>query len=181
VKGESRKSFQVNEAEANWRGFLVDADAVSALHFMERAIKAAAHHDRDIVAEAWDQSRTIVTSNRRDFLRYIQEFQSRANNEDCRDLWGLVVIPNLHLDREKGLQAIRRGLDVPGKGTLRWPAAGFLNLYVRLTAEGELEVRRFTRCPFCAHPERGVTIKKPWNAWYSSLPAISALLHLSPP
>jgi hypothetical protein len=53
---------------------------------------------------------------------------------------------------------------------LRWPAAGFLNLYVRLTAEGELEVRRFTRCPFCAYPERGVTIKKPWDARYSSLP-----------
>lgn len=64
-------------------------------------------------------------------------------------------MPNLQLDREKGLQAIRRGLDVPGKGTLRWPAAGFLNLYVRLTTDGELEVRRFTRFPFCAHPERG--------------------------
>ena len=71
------------------------------------------------------------------------------------------------LDRERGLDAIRRGLDVPGKGTLRWPAVGFINLYLRLTAEGELEVRRFTRCPLCTHPKRGTKIKKPWDATIS--------------
>jgi hypothetical protein len=173
MKGKSKKSFQANEAEANWRGFLVDADAVAALDFLERAVRATAHDDRDIVAEARNESRTIVTSNRRHFLRYIQEYQSRANNEACRDLWGLAVIPNPQLDREKGLDAIRRGLGMSGKGTLRWPAVGFLNLYVRLTSEGEVEVRRFTRCPFCAHPERGMTIKKPWDAWYSSLSVVA--------
>jgi hypothetical protein len=172
MKGESRKSFQVNEAEANWGGFLVDADALAALPSLERAAKATAHDDPDIVAEAWGQSRTIVTSNRRHFLRHIQEFQSRASNQGCRDLWGLLVIPNLQLDREKGFEAIRRGLDVPGHGTLRWPAAGMLNLYVRLTAEGEVEIRRFTRCPFCEHPQLGVAIKKPWDGWYRSLPLV---------
>ena len=75
--------------------------------------------------------------------------QFDTSNQGCRDLWDLLVIPNQQLDREKGLEAIRRGLYVPGHGTLRWPAAGMLNLYVRLTVEGEVEIRRFTRCPFC--------------------------------
>jgi hypothetical protein len=69
VKRASRKKLQVHESEANWGGFLVDADAVASLPFLDRATKAAAHDDRDIVKEAWDQRRTIVTSNRRDFLR----------------------------------------------------------------------------------------------------------------
>jgi hypothetical protein len=80
--------------ENGWGGFLVDADAVTALPFLNRAIKATAHDDRDIVKEAWDGPRTIVTSNGWDFVRYIREFQNPPNNQACRDLWGLLVIPN---------------------------------------------------------------------------------------
>jgi hypothetical protein len=89
VKKESKKKFQVNDLEADWGGFLVDADAVAALPFFDRAAKATAHDDPDIVREAWDQRRTIVTSNGRDFLRYIQEFQNPPNNPSCKDLWGI--------------------------------------------------------------------------------------------
>jgi hypothetical protein len=52
VKKDSKKKFQVNEDESDWRGFLVDADAVAALKFFDRATKAAAHDDWDIVLEA---------------------------------------------------------------------------------------------------------------------------------
>lgn len=48
-------------------------------------------------------------------------------------------------------------------------AFGLPFLCVRLTAEGEVEIRRFKRCPFCEHPQRGVQINKPWDAWYRSL------------
>lgn len=156
--------------ESDWGGFLIDADAVAALPFFERATKAVAHADVDIVREAWDESRTIVTSNGRDFLRHIQEFQNPPNNQSCRDLWGLVVIPNAQLARERGLEAIRLGLDVSQKGRLRWPGAALLNLYVRLTTDGQVEVHRFKRCPFCEHPDRGIVIKEPWNQWYRALP-----------
>ena len=101
MKKESKKRVQVNQRETHWGGFLVDADAVASLPFFDRAKEAVAHDDPDIVSEAWDQCRTIVTSNRRDFLRHIQEFQNRANNEACRDLWGLLVIPNAQLDGKK--------------------------------------------------------------------------------
>lgn len=93
MKKNSQKSFQVNDVENDWGGFLVDADAIAALPFYDRAAKAAAHEDPDIVRDAWEQRRTIVTSNARDFLRYIQEFQNPPNNSSCRDLWGLLVIP----------------------------------------------------------------------------------------
>jgi hypothetical protein len=176
MKKDSKKKFQVNDLEADWGGFLVDADAVAAMPFFDRAAKATAHDDPDIVREAWDQRRTIVTSNGRDFLRYIQEFQNPPNNPTCKDLWGLLVIPNAQLARERGLEAVRRGLYVLQREQLRWPGAALLNLYVRLTAGGQTEIHRFKRCPFCEHPERGVHIAKPWNTWYHSLPIVGGAL-----
>jgi hypothetical protein len=172
MRKDSRKSFQVNDFETGWRGFLVDADAMSSLPFLNSATKATAHDDRDIVKEAWDERRTIVTSNGRDFVRYIREFQNPPNNQDCRDLWGLLVIPNSQLDRERGLKSIEYGLGVFQKERLRWPGVGSLNLYVRLTSNGQVEIQRFKRCSFCEHPERGIDINKPWNIWYHSLPVI---------
>ena len=61
AKKDSKKKFQVNEDESAWGGFLVDADAVAALTFFDRAREAVAHNDPDIVREAWNQRRTIVT------------------------------------------------------------------------------------------------------------------------
>jgi hypothetical protein len=171
-KTASRKSFQINEDEVSWQGFLIDRDAERALEFFKgfgRANKAVASDDPDIVAEAWKERRIIVTSNRRDFLHHIEDFQRRSNFDDCRDLWGLVVLPNLHFDREKGLAAIKYGLEVRRGGTLRWPGIGCLNLYIRLTKEGDLEIRCFKRCPFCENLKNGVAIEKPWDDWYSSL------------
>jgi hypothetical protein len=169
VSGFAMQKFQVNEDEVGWGGFLVDADARAALEFFDRAILANGHYDPDIVEEAWRSNRTIVTSNRRDFVRYVREFQTRENNRECRDLWGLLVIPNLHLLREKGLKAIKHGLSaLPNAERLRWPGAAFLNLYVHLTDAQKIEIRRFERCSFC---ERGIK-QDPWKDWYSSLPVI---------
>lgn len=163
------KRFQVNEDEVGWGGFLVDADALASAEFLDRAIPAAEHDDPDIVEEAWHSNRTIVTSNRRDFLRHIRDFQNRENGRQCRDLWGLLVIPNLHLLREKGLKAVKHGLlAVPTAERLRWPGAAFLNLYVNLTGTHRVEIRRFERCSFC---ERGPK-RDPWKDWYSSLPVV---------
>jgi hypothetical protein len=51
------------------------------------------------------------------------------------------------------------------------PLAGgsLLNLYIRLTAEGQTEIRRFKRCRFGEHRLRGIAISEPWNTWYRSL------------
>lgn len=172
MKKDSQKSFQVSDQETNWGGFLVDEDAAAVLPLLDRAIKAREHADADIVREAWKEQRTVVTSNGRDFVRFIQEFQNPPNNPNCRDLWGLVVMPNPQLIREKAMQFIRRGLHIPKCGILRWPGAAIMNLYIRPTASGKIEVHRFKRCFFCEHQERGISIAEPWNAWYRSLPLI---------
>lgn len=165
----SKIACQVNEGETNWTGFLVDADAEAALKVLpEEAKKATKHDDPDIVEEAWDEGRTIVTSNGDHFLRHIAVFQNRTDNDACRDLWGLLVIPNNQLVRDRELPAIRRGLKV-SIGLLRWRGAGFLNLYIRLTAEGQIQIQRFKRCFFCERT-RELGIKEPWNKWYRSLP-----------
>jgi hypothetical protein len=178
-KKDSKKRFQTNERELDWRGFLVDADAVASLPFFARAIEATAHDDPDIVREAWDHRRSIVTSNGRDFNRYIQKFQNPPNNSNCRDLWGLLVIPNAQLSREKGLQSIRHGLDVPQHGLLRWPAAGFMNLHVRLTADGKTEIRRFKRCPFCEDPENDVKSSRGFTRMMKINPASTRCIPLA--
>lgn len=171
LKNDSKKRFQVNDAESSWGGFLVDADAVTSLPFLNRATKATAHADADIVKEAWDDGRTIVTANGRDFIHFIREFQNPPNNQKCRDLWSLLVVPNAQLKREKGLESIRNGLRVMGQTELlRWPGAGLLNLCIRLTDEGGVDIRRFKRCPFCESQGAGMDIREPWNSWYRSLP-----------
>ena len=165
------KKYQIHEDELGWTGFLVDADAAAVTQYLLSAGQANARSDQEIVMEAWENSQTIVTSNRRDFVRYIQKFQSRENGPDCRDLSGLVVIPNLHLLRQKGLDGVRHGVSVPKLGRLGWNGAAFLNLYLRVNAgqHGSPEVRRFERCSFC---ERYYPIPEPWNRWYRSLPII---------
>lgn len=94
-------AFQVNEQEISWNGFLLDADAVATQPFFDKAVTATAHDDNDIVEEAWNANRTIVTSNGRDFAHHVRDFQNPPNNQHCRDLWGLLVLPNAQLDREK--------------------------------------------------------------------------------
>ena len=175
MKKDSRRSFQVNELENDWGGFVVDADAAAALPLLGRAVKATAHADSDIVREAWDNHQTIVTSNGRDFIRHIKQFQNPPNNPRCRDLWGLLIIPNAQLDRERGLESIRHGLSVSQSSLLRWPAAGFMNLCLHLNADGKTKIRRFRRCPFCEHPENDVSIGEPWDSWYRPLPIASAV------
>ena len=163
------KRFQVHEEESGWGGYLVDKVSEAAIPFLGRRAKlSVAHSDADIVQEAWYNSRTIVTSNGRDFVRHIREFQKRENNRGCRDLWGLLLVPNAQLLRGKALTLIRHGLDIPRFGQLSWRSAAFLNLYVHLNAVQRPTVRRFERCSFCERRP----IRDPWNKWYHSLPVI---------
>lgn len=166
------KSFQVDQDEVKWAGFLIDADSEACLPLLDHAILAQSHNDPDIVEEAWNAARTIVTSNRRDFVTHIRRFQSRENNKECRDLWGVLVLHNLQLVRERKLPSIRKGLRVlPNQEALRWPAVGFFNLHIRLAADRDPDIRRFERCSYC---EREITPREPWNSWFRSLPLVGS-------
>jgi hypothetical protein len=169
----SRIACQVHAHETRWRGFLVDADCEASLETLreatgEKATEAKKHDDPDIVEEAWEDARTIVTSNRDDFLHHIAVFQNRPNKKDPPDLWGLLVIPNNQNVRERALLWLKGGLRT-NVGLLHWPSAAFLNLYIRLTMEGKIHIRRFKWSAYFGHPTQGVKIKQPWKTWYQSL------------
>lgn len=164
------KPFQVNEEEVGWDGFLVDKDSAGCASQLPRAELCESHYDADIVAEAWEKRCTIVTSNRKHFVAEIRNFQRRENQKECRDLWGLLLVDNLRILRENKLKHVRAGLRVIAQHeALRWPGAAFLNLYVRLTAEGALQIRRFQRCSCC---ERQLLPNAPWDDWYRKLPLL---------
>jgi len=166
------KPFQVNDEEIGWAGFLIDKDSADCVDLLPKAALCESHHDADIVAEAWDKGRTIVTGNRRDFITEIRKFQRRENQKECRDLWGLLLVDNLRIVREKKLKNIRTGLAViPNCETLRWPGVAFPNLYVRLTAQGMLQIRRFERCSCCV---RDLPPNAPWAGWYEKLPLLGS-------
>ena len=73
------------------------------------------------------------------------ELQSARGCPEDRAAMGKLGAPSgvgePQLDREKGLKAIRRGLNVSQPELLRWSGAGLLNLYVRLTANGSSEIQ----------------------------------------
>jgi hypothetical protein len=164
-----RTTYQVNEQEAHWSGFLSDAKIGSARWPFDAPLDSRSGDSRSIVREAWSACRTILTSKGSEFLRSIEELQYPANKHECRDLWGLIVVPEHLLESEVFLQKIGKGLPLFLKERLHWPAAAFLNLYVEFSAQGVPEVHRFKRCHYC---EASIDINQPWASWYDALPMI---------
>jgi hypothetical protein len=153
-------------------GFLVDEDSLVALHFSKRARRAEDHTDPEIIRAARKECRTIITSNAWDFVRYIKDEQNPPSYPDCQDAWGLVVIPSREFTWISQRERIRYGLVVPGIEVLRWPAIGFLNLWITLPDQGRPSVKRFERCPFCT---KTYPIPKRWKDWYYGLEEVKVV------
>jgi hypothetical protein len=159
--------IQVDADESRWGGFLIDKDAESVIPLIGGR-RTRHQHDAETVEEAWRGSHTIVTSNGDDFIREIITFQRRENNRDCRDVWGLLIVPNKAFVRERVLPPLMRdGLDTP-MGPLLWPAIGLLNFCLTIRSDGSLTRRRFARCSFC---ERDTPFE---YEWYREIPVIGS-------
>lgn len=163
---------QIHDDEKDWGGFLIDEDSSSARDFFKRARGAKAHNDPDIVREAREECRTVVTSNGWDFVRYIKDEQNPPNFPDCRDVWGLLAIPNREFTWISQRERIRHGLAVPGIEVLRWPAIGFLNLWITLPDQGRPIVKRFERCRFGVETYQ---IPKRWKEWYYGIEEVKVV------
>jgi hypothetical protein len=50
--------------------------------------------DSEIVKAAWDRRLIIVTANGDDFKTEILAFQARTERNNCRELFGLIVLPS---------------------------------------------------------------------------------------
>lgn len=164
-----KTTYQINEQEASWTGFLAGAGVENARWFLNGTFDSRPREQRSMIQEAWNSCRTIVAANDVELLHHFSEFQNGSSREDCRDLWGLIIVPKDLPESAKYLARIGVGLPIFPKERLHWPAVGFLNLFVRLTDGDMPEIRRFKRCSYC---EKSLGINDPWDAWYRALPLI---------
>lgn len=153
--------WELSEDEIAWRGFLFDADAQSAMSIFggRRAAAAKAHWDHDIAYEAWCKDRTVVTSNGNDFISETAEIQKRDRGTVCPDAWGLIIIPNQDLVRQRVLPGLRHGVRMGGR-LIRWPSLAYANLCIKVCNDGHAEIKRFKRCLHC---ERHNPIEEGWD------------------
>jgi hypothetical protein len=163
------RSFVMSEHEHLWRGFLIDLNASEMLAVFNRLRLEAKvteyKDDSDTVHEAWNEYRMIVTVNEAHFIRHMVEHQKRDSGDVCRDCWGLLVVPDKAIVRERLLGDVKRGVPLHGD-IVPWKVAAYANLAVSLHEDGTVGVRRFRRCIHC---DRDWPIKQ---EWYQSLPMI---------
>jgi len=166
-------SYVWSPYELNWRGFLVDLDVsgvVSQLEGMRfKASLTTEREDPATVHEAWNGSQTVVTANEADFIRYTLEHQKRDSGQECNNAWGLLIMPNLAVKRERALAAIKRGVPVDSGTIIPWSAAAYANLCVSPHPDGTVGLRRFRRCIHC---EKAFPIH---DEWYTRLPELGSL------
>jgi hypothetical protein len=163
------KAHIFSEEENWWTGFLYDKDCQSKIvrRALRPGVASTRNKDPETVAEAREKSRTVVTSNGDDFVRYIKEAQKKDNNKNCEDCWGLVILPNSDLIREYSLERanIKNGIRLGGK-LIPWKAVGYVNLCVKVDRGGKVHVARFERCLYC---EEAFLIKEDWYQHLSVL------------
>jgi hypothetical protein len=108
--------------------------------------------DARIVRLAWDRQYIIATANGDDFVREINRFQRQMMERNCRDLWGLLVVPDGAISQERVLRKLTDRLIFGGR-KITWNDVMNMNLYVRATKAGAPEIRRFRRCLYCVKQE----------------------------
>jgi hypothetical protein len=162
------KAYQLHEDENAWGGFVYDKDSCSdVVRKFFRGVPTAKNYDPETVNEARDARKTVITSNEKHFVPLTCEAQSRSIFPRCHDCWGLVLIPNLDLQRQYAFNKarVKSGVLIQGK-RLVWKAAMWANLCVKITSDGVMHVKKFERCEHCQHDT-------PIDAdWYRNLPTL---------
>jgi hypothetical protein len=141
-------------------GFLLDRDVSKAASLFPAKITRTIMQvglpdnvgDATIVKKAWKLRRTIVTCNGDDFKREILKFQKQTKQTECREMFGLVVLPNGYENQKRLLQIIGTKLRL-GTKKLTWADVAEKNCYVRVKKSGDPEVKRFPRCFCCQKRE----------------------------
>lgn len=167
ISGIDMKRYFLSQEELYWRGFLIDLDVRDALPLFKKARITRYRTDPETVHEAWNEFRTIVTRNEVDFVHDMLEHSKRDSGTRCQDCWGLLVVPDDTLVRERFIPTLKNGITVKGF-TLPWKVAAYANLCVKLHEDGSIGIKRFRRCVHC-EKHSPITAE-----WYTSLPEIGA-------
>lgn len=157
-----------SEVKRLWGGFLIDLNVRDTLAlFGKKARITSYQHDHETVHEAWEESRTIVSCNEADFIRYILEHSKRDSGKRCQDCWGLLVLPPDQIVRSRAIKNVKNGIRAGGE-IIPWSLIAFANLCVSLHADGTVGVRKFRRCEYCKrdHPIE--------SEWYDKLPELGS-------
>lgn len=104
--------------------------------------------DAEVVRKAWDLQYIIVTANGDDFVREIRRFQRQMMQANCRDLRGLLVVPDGSITQARALKRLADNLRFGGN-PITWEQVNQWNLYVRARKSGAPEIRPFPRCRYC--------------------------------
>jgi Domain of unknown function (DUF5615) len=104
--------------------------------------------DAAIVEKAWEQECIIVTANGKDFLLAIERFQKKEMQNDCHDLFGLVILPNAYEAQRRVIRGVPGKLRL-GRDSISWRDVWKNNLCVRLKKVGVPDVRPLARCRYC--------------------------------
>jgi hypothetical protein len=162
-----RVSDLTSEVKRLWGGFLIDLNVQDTVSLFKRARITSYQLDPETVHEGWDESRTIVTCNETDFIRYILEHSKRDSGRRCQDCWGLLVVPSDALVRSRVIKNVKNGIRIGGE-LIPWSIVGYANLCISLRSDGTVGVRKFRRCPYCSKNAR---IE---SDWYEKLPELGA-------
>jgi hypothetical protein len=104
--------------------------------------------DASIVEKAWEQECIIVTANGKDFLLAIERFQKKQMQNDCHDLFGLVILPNAYEAQRRVIRQVQGKLRL-GRENISWRDVWQNNLCVRLKKVGLPDVSPLARCRYC--------------------------------
>jgi len=148
--------------------FLMDRDVAKAgaliaasnrvLHLADLGLPEHAA-DSDIVERAADEYAIIVTANGQDFGREIENFQKKQMRDNCHDLFGLLILPNLYEIQVRLLPKLNGQLRFEG-ALIDWRIVQIDNLSVRLTDNGEVKVNPMSRCQYCRELDPKRLMKK---------------------
>lgn len=157
-----------NEVKRLWGGFLIDLNVQDTIALLGKKARITSYQQDDqTVHEAWEESRTIVTCNEADFVRFIIAHSKRDSGRRCQDCWGLLIVPSSQIARSRVIKKAKNGIPVDGN-IVPWSLIGFANLCISLHADGTLGARRFRRCDHCQKRNR---IE---SEWYEHLPELGA-------
>lgn len=102
--------------------------------------------DEEIVEAAYGAKAIIVTANAQDFIRIMGRFLKKQMEKYCRDLNGLVVIPNPI--RQRALDRAAERMTFGGE-KITWFDVWRRDLCVKISPQGIPRVTRFRSCYYC--------------------------------
>lgn len=136
--------------------FLIDNDSQAASqHFPEKRVVSLSEAklpssapDAEVVAAAWELECILVTANGPDFEKEIERFLQKTQQNDCHDLFGLVVIPNAAAAQSRVLPGLAKKLRFNGQ-SITWQDVWTKNYLVRVHSNGAVDLRELGRCFYC--------------------------------